>query len=635
MNNLIGLFKSKCVACDTETTGLESFGKDRPFAFSFTSRENINFYARFEVNPFTREVFYDKTRESRIEFDLLKRFFEDDTITKIFHNANFDIIMLKQIGIFVRGKIFDTMIMAHVHDPSRLTHGLKPLALDMLGFPQDDLTDLKESVRSARRSGKKLGYLLHEDVEADYHLGDPELCKKYATGDTDRTMMLFLYYSTVYFGNSVSPRDTGYASIVDMEMELLEIVRRMMDLGHQVHLDTIAELKYYYESGISENEEIKFELGYGDLNEKSPKQMHKVFYDDLKMPPVYRVRKNKEKGTREKTASVDSEALAKWANEGNDLAKCLVELGACRHQLSSFILPFEKNSYPDDSGNLILHPSYKTLGAITGRMSCISPNLMNISDSKSGKRKSITDYRARECFVPRENHFIYYADYSQIEVWVAAFLSQDKIWMQQLLDGVDIHTVNATNFWGNRPDFKENFSKYRKKAKTVTFGSLYGAGKAAIAQQAEVSEEEAYRIHQIFWNTYSGLREYSYKLQNEIRNKGVITNVFGRQYRVNPDFAYKGLNYMVQGSSCEVLKRATIACDKLFQTKWQGCNILMLIHDEKVSEIPTRLHGKSLMRDIVGAMQGNFHDFFGMPNKFKIGMSFSNTNWSDKREIEL
>ena len=630
----IDIAGSKCVACDTETTGLSMYGGDRPFAFSFTSRENKNHYVRFDVDPFTREVLYGKDGESYAEWKRLKAFYEDASITKIFHNANFDILMLKMIGIEVKGPIFDTMVLAHVYDPSRLTYQLKPLALQILRFPVEDLSDLKESVVKARREGKKLGYKLSEDVEGDYHLGDPILCEKYAVGDTDRTMMLFLYYGNVYYGSSLIPQDADYKHTVDMEMTLLEVVRRMMDRGHQVDLDTIGILKNYYETAMVENESKKAALGYEDLNEKSPKQMHKVFYDDLKMPPVYRVRKNKD-GSKEKTRSVDSEALAKWASEGNELAGSLVELGACRHQLSSFILPFETNSCPDNDGNRILHPAYKTLGAITGRMSCTNPNLMNISDSKSGKRKSVTDYRARECFVPRRGHVLYYADYSQIEVWVAAFLSKDKILTQQLLDKADIHTINATNYWGNRPDFKENFNKYRKKAKTVTFGSLYGAGKAAIAAQAEVTEEEAARIHQIFWSTYSGLGDYGRFLQNLIRKQGYIKNPFGRRYLVHPDYAYKSLNYMVQGSSCEVLKRALIESDKLFTTRWPGTHLLMAIHDESVSETPMKFHSKRLMREIAGAMQGNYHEYFGLSQKFKIGMSFTTTNWSEKEEIEV
>jgi DNA polymerase-1 len=207
--------------------------------------------------------------------------------------------------------------------------------------------------------------------------------------------------------------------------------------------------------------------------------------------------------------------------------------------------------------------------------------------------------------------------------------------MQQLLDGADIHTANANLYFCHRPDFKEKFGKYRKIAKGVTFGCLYGAGKNAIAAQAEISVDEADRIHKIFWNTYSGLRDYGYSLSNKIKNDGFIQNPFGRKYMTHPDLSYKALNYMVQGSASEVLKRAIINTDLLYSRKYPGCQILMPIHDEIVSEIPARYHSKKLMQDIVVAMQGNFHTYFQMPNLFNIGMSFTSTNWSEKEDFKL
>jgi len=177
------------VSCDTETTGLNMFNGDLPFAFSFTTDKG-SYYYRFEVDPMTREVRY---AEDNKQYLYIKKFYEDPTTTKVFHNASFDVKMLKVIGIEVKGRIDDTMIMAHVMDNSRMTYALKPLCKALLDFDDDDEKELQQSTISGRRQGKKLGWKISLEVKADYWLADKYICERYARFDTDRTLELHDY----------------------------------------------------------------------------------------------------------------------------------------------------------------------------------------------------------------------------------------------------------------------------------------------------------------------------------------------------------------------------------------------------------------------------------------------------------
>lgn len=639
---LENLFNSAVVACDTETTGLSPYGSiiytgfhpARPFAFSFTNREGENEYVRFEVNPHTREVLYRKNPKA---FHALKRFFATPHITKVFHNAMFDLMLLRFAGIEVKGPIMDTKILAHAANSSRPTFRLKPLCASLWPeyFGVEDQQDLIASVHTARRAARKLEYAISEksskgaqwfnpqgDPEADYWLGDSELCATYAVTDTDRTMALYIAHEDKYND------DPDYREIVDMEHTLIPIALDMAITGHRLDHGKVLELEKYYAGIIAKRIEEKKQLGYGDLNPASPLQMKNLFFGKLKCPPEYKRRKRKD-GVREETLTTDNAFLAKQAAK-HPIAKCLLEINAAQHQLDSFIVPFKENAIQG-----ILHPNFNTCGPVTGRLSCSNPNLMNITSKDSNKNKSEVDYRVRECFVPRDGHLLYYFDYSQIEIWILAFSSGDPLMVSALLEGVNMHTLTANNIYGNFPDFKANFDKYRKSAKIVNFAIPYGGGPAAIAVQAGCTYDEARLLFNGYWNTYKGVKQFNDTLIEEIARYGFTRDQFGRCYFLEPNQAYKALNYRIQGPASTVMKRAMIEVAKLFATKWKGCRILLSIHDELVMEIPMRFHCKELVEDIIRAMQNDSHTYIGMPKPFIVEPSFTTTNWLEKKALHL
>lgn len=634
----IDLLKGKeIVACDTETTGLMYHGSyadygfypSQPFAFSFTSYEGKNWYVSFPVDPFTRRVMYERNIE---KYYLLNDFFRNDKITKVFHNSNFDISIMERVGIATKGNVIDTMILAHLENVTNPV-GLKPLCKMLFNIGEEDQKDLIASVNKARRVGKKKGYMLATDElgfgkspnKADYWLGDPALCKEYAVTDTDRTMGLYWAHEERYMA------DEEYRNLCDVEHQILDITRGMQDIGIRLDVKKIDELLKYYSDIISEQQDVKADMGYGDLNPRSSKQMKEVFYTKLKLDPVYKDRKDKETGDFKKTLTTDTDTLSKWASKV-PLAKCLIEISACEHQLSTFIKPFRDVSIKTDEG-MILRPSYRSVGAVTGRISCSKPNLMNIASNDSIKKVSDADYRARECFIPREGYTLVFLDYSQVEVWITAYLSGDKVMIEYLESGGDLHGKTGEACFGKWEDYEENKKMYRKKGKTLNFGSIYGMGPSKIADSIECSQWEAEDVYEKFWSTYSDLSGYNQALMQTIKETGHVINPFGRVYWVQSNMAYRGLNYMVQGSASEVMKRAMINTHQFLKGK--DARILLTIHDELCIEVSNKIMLKPFAKQLVKCMQGNLHEPFGMPNKFGVDVEYTKTHWADKKELTL
>lgn len=613
---------------DVETTGLNPYKGDRPFAFAFMAMDGEQLYYRFEVDPMTRKVLYeDKPKE----YAALKALFTSPNLEIIGHNIEFDLTMIEFAGMSFKGKFWDTKILAHVANPGRLSYKLKPLCKSMFNYPDDDMTDLKNSVKKARRQGKKMGWKLAEDVEADYAYGDPELCKKYALGDVERTLKLYKAYEGLLTEEQppYSPYK-AYRTIVDMEHSLLPIVRRMSRKGAQVDLGKVAELDTYYRACIEKCNVEKAALGYADLNPESSQQVSEVFYDQLGMKAELRKRKAKD-GTKSMTKSADKKALDKWSKT-QPLAKVLVELSEAQHQLNSFIIPFKENSV-FESGHT-LHPSFNTCGPVTGRFSCSNPNLQNITSSTSPGRKSDIEFRARECFVPREGFVWLLDDYSQVEIWVAAFLSKDSLMCKTLLEGKSVHDLTCDRVFGHKPDFVTNRGMYRKFAKIVNFSMLYGSGPQALSDLLGISVADAREYWKGFWETYPGMASYNERLKRAVKSDGYVMDVFGRPYFVEAKFAYKALNYMVQGTAAGILKRAMLSAQAFVAKACPRAELLLTIHDELVIEVPLEALTEDLVRGIESAMAGDFHMLLGMPEPFKVETSVVYKNWGMKEKWE-
>ncbi len=618
----------KVIAVDVETGGLRPDKGDRIFAVSMTDYAGKDYYWRFTVDPFTRGVIYDHQLEE------IRAILSDPNTLYVFYNSLFDLAHFKAIGVNVAGPIGDTMLLADCADNSRDSYALKPLSAQLLGFANLDEEELHKATAKARREGKKLGYKLAEDLKADFWLAPPEVCKKYAVMDTQRTMALYKYYEKILSLSqeelSISPFK-HYKDIVRLEHSLIQPVLDINTKGVCLNMDTLDELEAYYGSIVAECQAKITELGYESLNPKSAKQKGELFYDQLDMPEVIRRRKAKD-GSTTNTRSTDKKALAGWAIAGNELAGTLIKLSEANQQVQTFIKPFRELS-TKEGNERVLRASFNISGAhATGRMSCSEPNLQNITTANSPLKLSDIEARLREAFVPRKGMVWVLADYEQVETVVTAYLSQDPLLKDIIETGKSQHDLTRDRVFGSREDFASKHTTYRKLSKIVNFSLPYGTGVRKLQEAIGCTYDEAKQIWLAYWETYAGVKAYSDKLAKMMKDNGTIVDCFGRSYRTGPDAAYKSLNRIVQGSCAGIFKRATMAVYSLLAAKYPRARIALLIHDEIVIECPPEYLTTDFHKEITQAMQQNFHTLINKPAPMGVSLSIAKDNWGKKEE---
>lgn len=631
---------------DSETSGLDSWGTfeergyhpDRPFAFAFLDLKRTPLYYRFDVDPFTRRVEYEKQPET---YARLKKLFEAPGLELIGHNICFDVDMIRKAGFNFQGKMWDTKILAHIANSSRPNFKLKPLTQTMFNYPVEDQEDLQKSVVEARRKGKKLGWKLankdthgKEPVKADFWMGDPELCKKYAMGDVERTLRLWEAYSPLLTEpQPVWSPYIKYAEIAQREHDLLPIVMEMTAEGATIDMAKVDELEAYYTKCMETSTQGKVDEGFADLNAKSSKQVIDVMYTQLGATPVYRKRKNKKTGKSVKTLSVDKKVLASLSHN-IPLAQHLLEYSEAQKQLTGFIRPFRARSFMQN-GSRTIHTGYNTVGPITGRMSAGYPiNMQNITSPDSAGKLSNVEFRVREVFVPPPGFVWLLADYAQIEIYCTAYLSGDKAMIGALERGEKLHDVTCKNVLGGIPGSPDWETK-RKKAKITNFLLQYMGTAPVLAQTLGISIDEADVIVAKYWETYHGLAEFYERLEKEYKTNGFVTNLFGRSYRVDlPRFAYKLGNYVSQGTAADIIKEAMIALHKFLEAKFQRSKLILQVHDELIQKTPVELLCPELVQGTIKCMQGNFGEMLGMPGSLPVEASVARINWSAKEKWE-
>ncbi len=700
-------------AADTEGTGLDPWGEylvdrgrspDRPFAFSFCNADGETAYIRWRVCPFTREVVRDERTH-----ELLVELFARKGTTKVFHNALYDWRMLEMSDIPVKGEIQDTLIAQHAINPDEWEYGLKYLGDKYLGVSKADEKDLKDSVKKFRgrvqrakqmslKKGIKLDaenplsmYMIAEDLEADYWLGDPALCKKYAITDAHRTALL-RNAQHEQMDDGAESGDNTWETYRE-ELELMRVIRRMEDKGVRVDEERNDEVIQFYRDFLEKAAGKVARHGGEDFNPNSPLQKTRVFFGERGYRPLKYVKDKQKKdytvcqhckgpgckicqdtgynpqcngdflesiGIEKKVDDHGNETLA----PKDKLAYWILHHSAAKTMMG-FVASYKKLMVKESRDVKVLHPNYKQAGPITDRFSCNNPNLQNVAADDSGKKKSNVPYRPRECFVPRPGKLLYLPDYSQVEVWITALRAGDKDLLSALVAGGDTHGRIAHMMWPNDFDFElamksladlkiadappeevlakndlsnyKSYKKRRKRSKFVQFCKIYGGGAPRIAETVGdgCTVEEAERFSADYDNRFKAVSGWMKRCVSFARSNGYIENAFGRRYPVDRNFAYRAANYDVQSSAAVVIKRAMIRIDRMCREEYRGqLDMLLTIHDELMIEGDEGNHSKKLMRKIVSCMQGD-SEHLGCPVPLPVGMKISRERWSSYQEIEL
>lgn len=627
--------KGNVIAFDSETTGLnpwrsavyDRYGMEpaRPFAFSLYDAHGNSAYVRWEVDPRSRKVI-PKARDVRDLSEVLG----DPKVTKVGQNIAFDIRMSRLVGIkFDWSRVHDTLFMSHILTGGSLpSYGLKFLAKEWLEMENFSQQALEEDTKRARLEAKKNGWnISNEEAQgskecwrADYWLAKPELLKAYAIDDVAMTMPLFLGMIDKI------KEEPALMEVYETEIAVMKELYRMEAAGVGCMPDQMVRLRKFYKDYADSWRKKIAEHGAKDLNFNSPKQMVELFVKQR----GHKVRRRTDAGN----PSIDNDELLRLS-EKDELAKAVLECKAGESMIVKFINPYERFMAKDKAGNWCLHPNFHQT-TITGRLSCSDPNLQQVASPDSVKKKADIELKPREAMGPRDGHMWYMLDYSQMEVWFFAFQAQDKILMEALLEGRDVHEAVGKQVWGDRPDWKPGKTPYRKKGKTVMFLKQYGGTAKALSDLMMCTREEAQEAIEEFDAKLPGVRRYVEKITRIVEKSGMVESIYGRRYYLDPIYAYKAVNYNIQGPCADMIKRAICRIGKLLRStpEW-GSKMVLTIHDEiivEVSKESDRKYRSQIMAALKWEMQRDSKKV-GLPKPIPVGCKITNTTWSEAKEV--
>ena len=529
------------VCFDTETTHLDPM-KAELVGLSFSYVTGEAYYIPVTENQ----------KDTQVILEILRPFFENEAILKIGQNIKYDMLVLKNYGIEVKGKIYDTMLAHYLIDPDG-KHGMDWLAQQYLHYNPVSITEL------IGKKGKGQGNM--RDVDEDD-------VTAYASEDADITLRLKEKFDPILKSN-------GLTSLFDdVENPLIEVLAAMEFEGVRIDTQSLAELSVLLDTESKEIEKKVYELAGVRFNLASPKQLGDVLFEKLKLDP-------KAKKTKTGQYATGEEILSKMANE---------------HPIAEAILDFRqmvklKSTYVDALPTMInaktgrIHTTYNQFVAATGRLSSINPNLQNIPIRTARGRE------IRKAFVPRdEDHVLLSADYSQIELRLMAAFSGDESMLEAFKNGRDIHATTAAKIF--KVPLEEVTTDMRRKAKTANFGIIYGISAFGLAQRLSIPRGEAKEIIDAYFQEFPAVKEYMDGAIQKAQQTEFVETILGRRRYLRDinsrnittrGFAERNaINAPLQGSAADLIKVAMINVYEWMKRENLKSKMILQVHDELV-----------------------------------------------------
>ncbi len=532
---------------DMETTSLHPVDAES-VGISFAFEENEAYYI-----PLThRYLGVPEQLDPKMVFQKLKPILENPKIGKIGHNIKYDLIVLLNEGIHLKGISFDTMLASYVLDPSRRGHGMDALALELLGHQTITYKDVTGT------GAKQIGF---DEV-------DVERATEYAAEDSDITWRLY---------KNLKPKltDELLQLFNEMEMPLLEVLAEMELNGVFLDKQHLADLSKQIEKKLRTYEQKIYQLAEEEFNINSPKQLAVILFEKLKLPVVKKTKTG---------YSTDVSVLEELADQHDLPANILVfrQLGKLK---STYVdtLPLEI-----DKKTGRVHTSFNQTVAATGRLSSSDPNLQNIP-IRTDMGKEI-----RKAFVAEGEDKLLSADYSQIELRILAHLSEDETLIKAFKKGEDIHSRTAAEIFGTALDNVDQ--EARRMAKAVNFGIIYGLSSFGLSRQLKISMKEAKTFIDQYFDLYPRIKTYMDNTIAQAREKGYTITIMNRK-RTLPDIHSKNkqvkqaaeriaINSPIQGSAADLIKVAMINLSGQLKKRKLRSKMILQVHDELVFECP-------------------------------------------------
>jgi DNA polymerase-1 len=551
------------VAFDTETTSLEPHDAEL-VGMSFAVSPSRVWYLPFGHRAPSGDLFGDH-REAAVPANLppitsaacrpIRDLLEDAGVAKAAQNGKYDIQVLRRAGIEVAGFVYDSMLASFVLDPSRRSHGIDALALELLGQRMVSYTEL---------TGKGKAQIPFAEVPV-------ARAAAYCGADSATVLALRDHFAPgLDAGRLRELLDT-------IELPLVPVLVDMEWTGIAIDRDHFAQLARELEDDLARIEvEIHRVAGVEGLNLNSPRQLAQVLFEKLQLPVIRRTRTG---------PSTDAAVLEALAADGHELPVLILKHRELQKLKNTYVdvLPARVNP---TTGRI--HTSFNQVGAQTGRLSSSDPNLQNIP-IRTARGEAI-----RRGFVPTAGWRFVVADYSQIELRLMAHLSDDPAFVAAFTSGGDIHRQTAAIIFG--VDLDAVTPEMRARAKTINFGTIYGQGPFALSNQLGITQDEAKAFINDYFTRFAGVRRFLDAAVDQAREQGYVETLFGRR-RYIPEIHDRNFNLRsfaertaqntpLQGSAADLIKRAMIAIHAALPAAGLASRLLVQVHDELVIEAP-------------------------------------------------
>ena len=537
--------RQKSVCFDTETTGLDAVSASL-VGIAFSWQAHTGYYVPIPEDTYARKAVLDS----------LLPFFENDSIEKVGQNLKYDLKVMQQHGISVKGKLFDTMLAHYIINPD-MRHNMDVLAETYLGYRPKPITDL------IGKKGKNQGSM--RDVPLDQQT-------EYATEDADITWQLKEHFEKELGKNEQR------ALLDKVELQLVRVLAAMELAGISIDVPYLNEMSKVLQQEATALEQRIFEQAGETFNLASPKQLGPILFDKLKLI-------DKPKKTKTGQYSTAEEVLSTLAKD-HPIVADILEWRSVQKLNNTYVsaLPEDVNATTNR-----IHTVYNQAVAATGRLSSNHPNLQNIPI------RTPRGQQVRKAFVAKDDeHVLMAADYSQIELRIIASLSEDPSMLAAFNNNEDIHAATAAKVFG--VPISEVSREQRSQAKTVNFGIIYGVSAFGLSNQTTLSRKEAKALIEAYYESYPKLKAYMSEQVDFAREHGYVATVLGRR-RYLKDINSRNaivrgaaernaINAPIQGSAADIIKLAMLTIYDKMQQQHFKAQMLLQVHDELVFECP-------------------------------------------------
>jgi DNA polymerase-1 len=528
---------------DSETTSIDPLEAEL-VALTFSWEKGSGYLIHFP----------ESQKETIDLLEIVRPVFENPATLKIGQNMKYDIQVLANYGIDVRGPLFDTMIAHYLLEPD-MRHNMNLLSESYLGYSPVHIESLIGEKGNNQKNMRSVAV---------------DKLMEYAVEDADVT-----YQLKELFAPRIKKEGLGDLA-ENIEMPLISVLATMERNGVKLDLADLKAITINLREDIISLEKEIYDLAGTEFNISSPKQLGDILFIRLKLDENAKVSKTKQFITNE-------EILQRLASKHPIIDKVL-EYRGLKKLLSTYV---EALPLLVDKKSGRIHTSFNQAVASTGRLSSNNPNLQNIP---------VRDARGREirkAFVPEKNHIFFSADYSQIELRLIAHLSKDKSMIDDFLSGNDIHAATAAKIFG--VEIKDVTREMRSSAKTANFGIIYGISSYGLSERLTIGRKEAKDLIDGYFNSYPGVKVYMDESIKKARDMGFVTTMFGRK-RYLPDIQSRNqvvrgnaernaINAPIQGSAADIIKIAMVRIHEKMKSENYSSKMILQVHDELIFEV--------------------------------------------------